>query len=369
VPRLDWSVERRFAAALCLILAAGGCSSDDMLGLQPISADSAAALESNEPKADREFWVLPLLTPDGFHQTVHPDYAMMPGWSPRRFLVTTPYAFSQEHFENPSLYAQTPNYEWIEHGKNPLVTTGSGYLSDPDMVAVEDLNELWIYYRQANKRNTIWLMRSSDGVNWGEPRRVVSAPKHMVVSPSVVRLDRHDWMMWSVNAGKDGCEAASTFVELRRSVDGVHWSPPSAVSLFQDAGSAWHIEVQWIPARQEFWALYNVKHPGNCNTDELYLATSLDGETWTTYPSPILRAGVIPEFAHIVYRSAFAYNPRTDNIRFWFSGARHEALGYVWRIAYQKRKRADVFAAISTPSPPSAQIRHGHDVPPLVNPP
>jgi hypothetical protein len=369
VLRLDWSARRRIAASVSLIIAAGGCSSDAVLGLQPITADSAAALEANEPRADREFWVLPLLTADGFHQTVHPDYAFMPSWSPRRYLVATPYAFSDVNLENPSLFSQAPDYDWLAHGSNPIVRPSSGYLSDPDMVAVQERNELWIYYRQANKRNSIWLIRSSDGLSWSEPRRVLSAPRQMIVSPSVTRVSRNDWMMWSVNAGKEGCTGPSTFIELRRSTDGVHWTPPTEITLSQPPFSIWHIEVQWVPSRAEFWALYNVKRPGDCNTEMLFLATSPDGVNWTTYPSPVLRAGAIPEFRQIVYRSTFAYNPRTDNIRFWFSGAHWEPHGYVWHTVYQRRKRADVFAAIATQPVQALSLRRGRDVPMLVNPP
>lgn len=360
---------RRFAAALSLITAAG-CSADAVLDVPAISPDSVASLELDESGADRVFAVLPLATPDGYHQTVHPDYAMMPGWSPRRFIVATPYAFSDTVLENPSLYSQSPSFDWQPHGlSNPIARPRVGYLSDPDMVALDDRRELWVYYREVTKRNTIWLIRSADGLTWSSPRRVVSAPKHMIVSPSIVRRAADDWLMWSVNAGKIGCTGNAAFVELRRSADGIHWSPPQDVSLSRDPYSAWHIEVQWIPSRQEFWALYNAKRPGNCNTDVLFLATSTDGLVWKTYPSPVLRAGVLPEFDDVVYRSAFAYNPRTDNIRFWFSGARYGNRGFEWHTVYQRRSRADVFEAISAEPTEPWRVRRGRDAPLLVDPP
>jgi hypothetical protein len=361
---------RRLATASLMITVAAGCSADAVLDVPAVSPDSLASLESNEPGADRAFLVLPLETPDGFDQTVHPDYAMMPGWSPRRFMVATPYAFSDTLLENPSLYSQDPQFNWLLHGpSNPIAKPRAGYLSDPDIVALHDRKELWVYYREVTRRNTIWLIRSPDGLSWSSPDRVVSAPRHMIVSPSVVRLGPEDWMMWSVNAGKEGCNGSSSFVEVRRSTDGIAWTPPTAVSLAQEPFIIWHIEVQWIPSRQEFWALYNVKRKGNCNTDLLFMATSADGLTWTTYPSPVLRAGAIPEFNEIVYRSAFAYNSRTDNIRFWFSGASWKGRGYIWRTVYQRRKRADVFAAISKEPIEPLSARRGRDVPALVNPP
>ena len=357
-------------AASMMITAVLGCSPDAVLDVPAVSPDSLAALEADEAGVDRAFSILPLATPDGYGQTVHPDYAMMPGWSPRRFIVATPYAFSDSLLENPSLYSQNPDYNWLPHGlANPIARPRAGYLSDPDMVALPDRRELWVYYREVTKRNTIWLIRSPDGLTWTAPTRVASAPRHMIVSPAVVRRGPEDWMMWSVNAGKTGCTASSSFIELRRSEDGVSWSPPVGVTLSQDPFIIWHIDVQWIPSRREFWALYNVKRKGNCNTDMLFMATSHDGISWKTYPSPVLRAGALPEFNEIVYRSTFAYNSRTDNIRFWFSGARWQGRGYVWRTVYQRRKREEIFAAIAEEPIVPLSSRRGRGGPDLLNPP
>jgi hypothetical protein len=231
-------------SALALTCIVAGCSTDGALLLPEVTADSAAKLEADEMGTNRDFSLIPFITPDGYNQTVHPDYAFMPGWSPRRFLVVTPYAFGDSTLENPSLFSQTANGNWLSNGSiNPIAKPRVGHLSDPDIVAVPDRNELWVYYREVTKRNTIWLIRSGDGLTWTSPRRVASAPRHMIVSPAVVRRGPEDWLMWSVNPGKEGCSAASTIVELRRSHDGVHWAPPTPVTLQQPGLSAWHIDV------------------------------------------------------------------------------------------------------------------------------
>lgn len=364
------SFARGILAVTFAVWSVTGCSDEMTFDAPAINADSIASLELTEQDSDGGYVVLPLRTPDGSGQTVHPDYALMPNWLPRRYLVATPYTYTDSLQENPSLFAQSVGLSWEPHGLgNPVVRRTTGYLSDPDMVADPDLNELRIYYREVTSRNRIWLIRSSDGIGWSSPVKVVSARNHRVISPSVVRRDAGHWMMWSVNAGRDGCSSAATHVELRRSIDGIRWSPPQGISLSQPPFFVWHIDVQWIPSRQEYWALYNVKTSGSCNTQLLFLATSTDGTSWTTYPSPVLRLGDIPVFSDIVYRSTFAYNPRTDNIRFWFSGARWEANGYVWRTVYQKRKRSDVFAAIGTPPQQQLSFRRGREAPLLIDPP
>ena len=162
--------------------------------------------------------------------------------------------------------------------------------------------------------------------------------------------------MWSVNAGTEGCSAPAATVEVRRSADGIAWSPAQGVGLEQQGLFPWHLEVQWIPSRNEFWALYNVKRGGDCATPALFLATSPDGYAWTVVSQPVLTRGRIPELADIVYRSAFQFDPVSDAITFWYSGARHGESGYVWGAAVERRRREEVFAP-----PTVALLRLGAD--------
>jgi len=231
-----------------------------------------------------------------------------------------------------------------------------GYLSDPDQLWIPESRELWMYYRQVTSSdNVILLTRSSDGARWSSAVEVTRAPGHQIVSPSVVRRGSRDWLMWSVNSGSVGCRAAKTTVELRRSEDGIAWSAPVTVPLAQPGYWVWHIDVQWVPSRHEFWALYNVKSAADCNTPAVYLATSPDGTTWTTYPSPVLSRGATPEFTDIVYRSSFEYAPVSDVVTFWYSGATFGVGGFRWSAAVERRSRESVFAAIQ--QPPTAAMR------------
>ena len=294
---------------------------------------------------------LGLDTYEGSGQVVHPDVTGTPlGWSAsRRHLAITPYPYGNAHFENPSLFTGDDGERWrIPEGlTNPVVRPAPGsYLSDPDHLWVPETRELWLYYRQVTSDNVILLTRSGDGVRWELPVEVLRAPNHRAVSPSVVRREPRDWMMWTVNAGPIGCGASSTTVELRRSEDGVVWSAPTAVALAQPGVFVWHIDVQWVASRNEFWALYNAKAPGSCNTAALYLATSPDGERWTTYPSPVLHRADFPAFEDVVYRASFEYNPASDVVTLWLSGARWDGTGFAWSAAVQRRLRERLFADV-----------------------
>jgi hypothetical protein len=286
-------------------------------------------------------------TYDGSGQVVHPDYAasstgllQYPG-----HLAITPYPFGDPHWENPSIFAGAGALTWLlEAGApNPILTPSSGYLSDPDLVYNDDSGELWLYYRQVTGSNLIYLIRSTDGLHWSSPIEVAAAPNHEIISPAVVRRGQRDWWMWAVNGGHAGCEGASAKVEVRHSEDGQHWSPPSPVELAQPGFFPWHIDVQWIPTQNQFWAIYNGKIPGSCATPAVFLATSSDGVNWMVREDPLLARGIIPAFADIVYRSTFYYDPASDAILFWYSGARYSGSAYIWSAAVERRPRQEVF--------------------------
>jgi hypothetical protein len=317
-----------------------------MPGLRP--AVFSAVGEGGQWMPFDQLTPLEFTTYDGSGQVVHPDYAATPaGAFGRPFhLAITPYPYGNPSFENPSFFEANQRDRWtVSDGvSNPVAHPDAGYLSDPDLVYVPEIGELRMYYRQVTTDNSVLLTGSRDGRRWTAPVEVARAPAHEIVSPSIVRRAADDWWMFAVNSGSAGCGAASTTVEVRRSADGLVWGPPKRVALEQPDLWPWHIDVQWIPSRQAFWALYNAKTAGACTTPAVYLAESADGITWTPLDRPVLVKGVIPAFEDIVYRATFEYDPLTDAIAFWFSGARFDGARYVWSAAVERRHRADVFA-------------------------
>jgi hypothetical protein len=318
-------------------------------GLDPV--EFVAFVDPNALPDRLPLRAIDLTTYDGSGQVVHPDVAFtLDGLDGQSRLAITPYPWGNANYENPSLFEGSGRDTWTEPAglTNPVVKPPGGYLSDPDILWLADQRELWLYYRHVDDGNEVLLTQSTDGgVRWTAPRLVLRVPNHQAVSPTVVRRSPNDWLMWSVNSGATGCSSSTTTVELRRSTDGLTWSYPTTAMLSQPGVFPWHLEVQWIPARQEYWALYNGKVAGSCTTDALYIATSADGIAWKTYRSPILRRGAIPEFADVVYRATFAYDPQRDVVSLWHSGARFTNRGYEWHAAFERRPRAELFEDVA----------------------
>lgn len=354
------------------VLVLAGCARDRATVIEP-----ADVVPNPMPAAERRDLTLPpsaftLHTYDGSNQSVHPD-VVTPGsqWGlPYRYLVSTPYPGGLDKFENPSLYASVDGEQWsaAPDAPFPLVKPTAGFLSDPDMLFDPDRRQLVLYYRQGAKgRDLIHVMTSPDGASWSTPTKVIDAPFASVLSPTIVRRSASEWLMWSVHS-LGGCHGSSTGVELRRSTDGVAWSDPENVSLPLIAGRyAWHLDVQWIPSLQEYWALFPVKRAGTCATRELQMASSVDGVTWKVVGKPVVMAGSIRTLKDVVYRSTFAYDPALDEITFWYSGARLVGKKFIWGTAMQYRDRSEVFSAapytVMTERPVAAQTLSGFNPP------
>jgi hypothetical protein len=316
------------------------------------SAAQAFDLHPEPPnEVPRELY-LPTLVPtyEGSGETVHPDVALAPFRLPEH-LAITPYPGGRSDREQPSLFASYRGLDWLlpTGGPNPVIPQPpDGYLSDPDLVYQPDSHELWLYYRHAVAgRNLIYRVRSSDGIRWSRAEAVLDVAGHQAVSPTEVRRGADDWLMWVVNAGREGCIGRATRIDLRASRDGVHWTYLSPVELKAGPLFPWHLEVQWIPTRHEFWALFNAKPSGHCSTPALFLATSPDGIRWTTVDYPVARKGIVPEFEDIVYRSTFHYDPVTDDVWLWISGARFRRRGWVWSTMEVRRERRALMEPIA----------------------
>ncbi|MEP6764256.1 MAG: hypothetical protein ABJB66_08110 [Gemmatimonadaceae bacterium] len=314
-------------------------------------------------------------TYDGSRETVHPDFVRTPDdWGAyQQHLMLTPYPNGSTKLENPSLFVSRTGNQWVPQAgaRNPVVSPPDGsYLSDPDVLYVPSLREMWIYYRQVDSRNRVLLTRSKDGVDWDEPSPILDVPNHMLLSPSIVRRDDRNWYMWTVNGGFGGCTDASSTVQLRHSVNGIKWESPTNIDLADGSLTPWHIEVQWVAALNQYWALYPMKSPNRCSTEKLYFATSTDGVNWKKYPTPLLQAGDLKELNDIVYRSTFDYDATTDEVRFWFSGANVIGLGkYNWRTVGQRLKRSDVFGRVTAPRSSASSINANKVLPVMINPP
>ena len=304
--------------------------------------------------------LIPVETYEGSGQLVHPDAAVFPTrWQGKRYWIAgTPYPLGNPKFENPSIYQGRMSREMrVPLGvTNPLVSAPtSGYMSDPDMLYDPDTGELRMYYRETVAgTDEILLITSGDGIHWSPSRLVATEPRYSLISPAIVRESATSWRMWTVNAQAQGCVSLGSELTLqqRRSSDGIAWGAPEPVVLQVPGRVPWHWDVQYVAAKQEYWALVAAYPDGaSCSRTAVYFARSADGTTWDVSPTPLLAPGEFEPLRDLVYRSSFHYHEASDAVSVWFSGARHEGNVFRYAVASARYPYAELLRRVGGASP------------------
>ena len=234
------------------------------------------------------FLRIPTPYPDGtewegrMNQTTHPSALYFKdGWNGHKFwLAHTPYAFSNIRQENPSIAVSDNGVSWeVPTGvTNPLVDApvAPGYNSDVDLLHNVETNQLEIWYREVTQNNTvetIYRIKSSDGVNWSQPqqlRRETSSNALKSISPTAI-YENGKYRLWVMR---------DWYLHLFESVDGTNWSDMGrAKTNDQKDIHTWHSSVKKIDG---IYYLINCDKSSTMGSGGvLYYNTSNDGVVWS----------------------------------------------------------------------------------------
>jgi hypothetical protein len=268
----------------------------------------------------------PQITPtyDGSGNVVEPSILFFPsGWRGFHYwLVVGPYPNSDASKENPSILVSDDGTSWeVPPGlTNPIDLPTSGHLADSELFYDEASDRLCVYYIWEDYRGFSRILRkvSSDGIQWSQSEDLFKVRVNDVVSPTVDKIG-DTYYMWSINSGTAGCETTNTTTEYRTSTDGAVWSAPQLVNISQAGYVIWHIEVRYVPSKQEYWMLSAAYPAGDqCGHTVLFFNNSSDGVNWTSYPNPALGIGSGWDSGEI-YRSTFLFDPSLNMLKVWYS--------------------------------------------------
>ena len=288
--------------------------------------------------------LLNLETSDGSGQATHPDVVYIPegfglkGWN--YWMVCTPYPFAQSRVENPEIFASYDGISWIvpDGVKNPLVPTPKAlrdHNSDPDLIFHE--NTLWLFYRQTSYderrngpvENAIYLMKSSEGVQWSSPAKVLSEQTGMqLLSPAVIRNGGF-FAMWTI-------EMHNRELKLmhRTSSDARNWSSPEPCRIIGlDKGRhPWHIDVIRETCRLSaiLVSYLGPEHSGGSGSRVHYAYSEDNGRTW--FLDGFLLDQVYEFESQLHYRASLRLlDEGRKTYGMWYSAA---SLANVFSIAY-----------------------------------
>lgn len=243
-------------------------------------------------------------TYDGSNQATHPDAWLEhdAAGAAHLSLVMTPYPFSNDKLENPSLLVSTDGMSFTAPPgvAAPLVPPPPhDHNNDPDLRRDPRTGDYEILYLEAMRpeRQTLVALRSRDQQTWTRRDAVV------------YDLGRGDPFIVSPAALDDAGKTYLFYVDTKDrrlytmvSADGATWDPRSAAPVAIDLGAvkAWHVDAL---RGDGAYALLISGYVEQFEHQDLYLATSPDLVHWTLRPQPLLDHGDPALGVESLYRS------------------------------------------------------------------
>lgn len=227
-------------------------------------------------------------TYDGSNQATHPDALLERDASGAHLtLVMTPYPFSNDKLENPSLLVSDDGMTFTAPPgvAAPLVPPPPyDHNNDPDLRRDPRTGDTEILYLEALRpdRQILVGLRSRDRQTWTRRDAVVydlHRGDPFIVSPAALDAAGQTHLFY--------VDTADRKLHTMVSADGATWDPRSATPVAIDLGAvhAWHVDAL---RGDGGYALLISGYVDQFEHQDLYLATSPDLVTWTLRPQPLL---------------------------------------------------------------------------------
>jgi hypothetical protein len=226
-----------------------------------------------------KFFTLEIPTYENSGQAVHPDILHQNSMSPPFLLALTPYPFSIDRFENPSILASNDGLRFFEEypGSNPLVCPPPyDHNNDPCIFYYDGkLRIMYLETLRPEKQNIV-LLTHQDGARWISQNvhtDYINGRDPMILSPVYVRINQKDFLFY-VNLTRHKIQ----FVPLRHNFI-PDCSQRKDISINMAGLDPWHIDI--VSHEGTFYMLICcVKTEKNKRIFDLYTARSSDGYTW-----------------------------------------------------------------------------------------
>jgi hypothetical protein len=313
------------------------------------SNDAAVSVKSANEYSHRPVTVR-IPEPYNIGQTVHPSvlYFDTPFNGYRYWMAITPYADSQNRFENPCVFASHNGVNWVvptglTNPIEPTPTSGADlnadYNADPNLFYNNDT--LYMAFRQSITQSGftrlyVYMVKSVDGVNWSAKKQVLyyeimdADPDIPFLSPSIVKDGSGNVYMYYCNYDF----GLNTLTLARKQITGspmvaANYGVEQAVSITgkPDSRIPWHVEVQWDEKYGWQMLLNAASGKGGAN-GRLWILESSNGTSFA-YRNTLLN----PFFENenqILYKSSFR---RLDETKYevWYSS---KGINNTWWTSY-----------------------------------
>lgn len=283
-------------------------------------------------------------TYDGSGQATHPDI-LGPDGKGRPFLLSlTPYPYSIDRYENPSILASSDGLRFREErrGLNPLAPAPSmDHNDDPDLSFADgEYRILYLETLRPDRQNLV-LLRSRDRLSWtrsiaGSNRLSGPDPDPFILSPALAERGGESYLYYVDKS------VAPYRIEYKKGRDLGDWGSAAArLPAIQGLDfTPWHIDI--VSGGAVYYMLITAVLDGGKGgrTYDLRIARSLDLESWTLRPEPVFLKR--PFGCRDVYRSTAYVDGGDMYIYFSFTTKLEE-----WRIGVVRESLGELFGGAS----------------------
>lgn len=302
--------------------------------------------------------------PYNIGQTVHPSVLHFDTpWNGYEYwMAITPYADSQNRFENPCVFGSHNGVNWevptgLTNPIEPTPTSGADlnadYNADPNLFYNNDT--LYMAFRQSITQSGsvdlyVYMVKSTDGVNWSAKKQVLyfnipdADPDNPYLSPSLVKDGSGNVYMYYTNYD----HGTTTLSLARKPITGspmvaANYGAEQSVSIIgkPDSRMPWHVEVQWNEEYGWEMLLNAATGKGGAN-GRLWLLSSSNGTSFDFDAS--LMNPFFENENQILYKSSFR---RLDPNHYetWISA---KGINNTWWTSYAIINRDGDFAKVSS---------------------
>ncbi|MBN1967934.1 MAG: hypothetical protein JXR48_17960 [Candidatus Delongbacteria bacterium] len=278
--------------------------------------------------------ILYIPTYDGSNQAVHPSIITH---NNTFFLAFTPFPYSQDEYENPSLLQSNDgrNFYEIPNCPAPIVNTpgGDGYNNDPDVYYDKNDSTMNIIYQETfiGIHQKIINLKSKDLKNWTCEDLIVEKfdnKSTFSVSPAIVLDSLYHMFYVDIYARK---------IKIINVANLSNCSFDQSIDLNIDIKNLtpWHIDV--IEDDDVYYMLIS-GYPDNFNYQNLYIAKSTDLNNWSFRSKPLISQSEFIENTRSLYRSTGLVDSKKLIVYFSFETYDNE-----WKIARKEFNIEDLF--------------------------
>lgn len=280
-------------------------------------------------------------TYEGTAQAVHPDIVPPGASNPLYVLAFTPYPFSYDQYENPSILISQNGIRFQEEqkGLNPLSPPPPiDHNDDPDLF-YENGSWYLIYLETVRPSyQQLVLLQSPDRLRWGRSNLAtyhLEGGDPLIVSPSLIRHG-NTISLFYVN------RSVSPYrIEYLESNDIRQWNIHHIqIPQLEGIGfTPWHLDI-FKGARIFYMLLTSVTSlPGRGRVYDLHIACSTDLKKWTCSRRPVFPSKSF--YWRSVYRgTGFC---RNGDLFIYYS---YETRLRTWRIGLVRKRIKDLFPAV-----------------------